>query len=130
MMETDLQVMWKELDEEYPYDPNIYRFIENGHTVHSIDISDSWYRNIGTLEGLRHRLTRRFSFWYKRGKSKEYHPNLRYFSGSDMMVFRKPSRHIEHRSVKDFYECIGYEKGNTSVKQLDRILSIGWKSNV
>lgn len=120
--------LWEAIKEKFPEDHNIYRFCERGKIIHTIDISDSWYRNIGTLEGLRHRLTKRFSYWYDRG-NKDFHPNLRYFAGCDMMLFRMPEMEIKHHSVKAFYEYIGYEKNNRSVKQLDKILYKHWRSN-
>lgn len=114
-------------------------------TIHTIKVPDEhprggWYRQMTSFSGFHHRaLNRWHDYW--REKYYDTHPNarIRFHDWDEVSEgiwedARKANNiewpepiEITHESMWDFYDYIGYNHKNKSVKQIDEILIIGNK---
>ena len=110
---------------------------------HKKDKRGGWYRQVGAMEGFHSRLTKRFSnHWYTK---KRYHngPYSLYSRADSMDIeglkifcntmnkhgkkrtrdYYSTIRWVNWATIWDFFDYIGYDHKNKSVKEIDKFIS-------
>jgi hypothetical protein len=110
---------------------------------HKKDKRGGWYRQVGSMDGFINRLTKRFSdYWYTK---EHYHlePHVRYNRADHMDIeslkifcntmnksakkrtrnYYPTIRWMNWATIWDFFDYIGYDHKNKSVKEIDKFIS-------
>lgn len=103
--------------------------------VHTINIDDmeirgGWYRQLTSIEAFTDRLLDRWYCSYHCKSKKGFRATFQKYNESDhrdLYIDGKPvyvytRRHVKWNSVWDFYNHIGYNHKDRSVKQLDKYI--------
>lgn len=114
----------------FPYEYGFYQIDERHQFIHRIDLRNSWYRGMGSTEGLISRLTSRYHRVTVELGRKGFYPNLMRYDELSWFMKRDPlPTLVEHESPEAFFAYIGYTKGSNRACDLDRLLEKGWRSD-
>jgi len=114
-------------------DRNIYEcssIKENIMTIYRINLKDSWYRQITSIDALVEKILNR---WYDKYYMQGLKCPLSRVREEDKESWLRINNYIteptkceivykDFNSAQDFYYFIGYDNKNKSVKQLDRLI--------
>lgn len=117
---------------------NTYKYVQklSDHDLifHNIKMCDmeirgGWYRQLTSLESFVDRLSERWYYSFQKKNKYNYQPTIQrdaveytdlYYEGNPIWVWNKTEKYWN--SVWDFYDHLGYNHKDKSVKQLDKFI--------
>lgn len=112
-------------------------------TIHIINVPEKhrrggWYRQMLSFSGFKDRaINRWYHFWREKHYEDQPHARVRFHDYDEVSeriwkeareaygIERPEPIEINHESMWDFYDYIGYNHKNKSVKQIDEVLIVG-----